>query len=124
MPDELATIHCIPFAARSNLSARMSPHHPRAAELWLRVRLADNVWRDEQRVLVDGVLSGVADQAGAALAAADGALEAAAGLGALAGLADFGNVDNPLTPLTDQVGSLSGVGDALSAALGPLRDLA
>ena len=73
---------------------------------------------------VDGVLAGVADQAGAALAAADGALEAAAGLGALAGLADFGNVDNPLTPLTDQVGSMSGIGDALSAALAPLRDLA
>jgi hypothetical protein len=73
---------------------------------------------------VDGVLAGVADQAGSALAAADGALEAAAGLGALAGLADFGNVDNPLTPLTDQVSSLSGIGDALSAALAPLRDLA
>ena len=73
---------------------------------------------------VDGVLDGVADQAGAALAAADGALEAAAGLAGLAGLGDFGDVDNPLTPLTDQVGSLSGVGDALRAALGPLRDLA
>ena len=55
---------------------------------------------------VDGVLDGVADQAGAALAAADGALEAAAGLAGLAGLGDFGDVDNPLHP-ADRPGRLA-----------------
>lgn len=73
---------------------------------------------------LDDVLSGVTDQAAAALAAADGALEAAAGLAGLAGLGDLGDTDNPLAPLTDQIASLSGIGETLDAALGPLRDLA
>ena len=73
---------------------------------------------------LDDVLAGVADEAGAALEAADAALDAAAGLAGLAGLGDFGNVGNPLTPLTDEIGSLSGIGDALTAALGSLKDLA
>jgi phage protein U len=69
---------------------------------------------------VGSVLDDVADQASAALDAADGALEAAAGL---AGLADVGGVDDPIKPLTDEVGSLSDVGGAITSALGPLKDL-
>jgi hypothetical protein len=69
---------------------------------------------------VGSVLDDVADQASAALDAADGALEAAAGL---AGLADVGGVDDPVKPLTDEVGSLADVGGAITSALGPLKDL-
>ena len=72
---------------------------------------------------LDDVLAGVQDQAASALAAADGALDAAAGLAGMAGLGDLGGVSNPLTPLTDQLSSLSSVGDAVTSALGPLKDL-
>lgn len=72
---------------------------------------------------VDSVLDGAADQAAAALDAADGALEAAAGLSELAGLGDFDSVGNPIQPLTDEIGSLADVGGAITAALGPLREL-
>jgi hypothetical protein len=72
---------------------------------------------------VGGVLDDVAGAAGELAAAADGALEAAAGLADLAGLADIGDVDNPLAPLTSQLDSLSDVGGALTDALAPLQDL-
>jgi hypothetical protein len=70
-----------------------------------------------------GVLSDVADQAGAITGALDGAMDAAQGLSALSGLADLANVGNPVKPLVDKVGELGGVAPAVSGAVQALGNL-
>lgn len=62
-------------------------------------------------------LGDVADQAGALGDALDTALAAVEGLDALASLADLGGISNPLTPLTDAVGELAGIGSAVGDAV-------
>jgi hypothetical protein len=70
---------------------------------------------------LDDVLSGIADQAGALTGALDGALDAVAAAAQLAGIGDLSGVGNPLKPLTDSVGSVGGVGEAVAGVLDSIR---
>lgn len=69
------------------------------------------------------VLGDIADQAGALTDALDGALEAVAAAAQLAGIGDLSGVGNPLTPLTDAVGEIGGVGTAVGGVLDSIRGI-
>lgn len=69
------------------------------------------------------VLGDVVDQAGALGDALDAAAGAVEGLGALSALADLGSLQNPLTPLTEAVGELAGLGSSVASAVESLGEL-
>ena len=70
---------------------------------------------------LDDVLSGIADQAGALTDALDSALDAVGAAAQLAGIGDLSGVGNPLKPLTDSVGAIGGVGDAVGGVLDQIK---
>jgi hypothetical protein len=72
---------------------------------------------------LDDVLAGVDDQAGALTGALDTALDAAAALADVAGLADLEGLGNPLTPLIAKVGEVDTVAGDLNQTLASLREL-
>jgi len=72
---------------------------------------------------LDDVLSDVTDQAGVLSGALDTALDAVGAAAQLAGIGDLSGVGNPLAPLTNTVGEVGGVGDAVSGVLGSIRGI-
>jgi hypothetical protein len=72
---------------------------------------------------LDDVLSDVTDQAGALTGALDTALDAVGAAAQLAGIGDLSGVGNPLQPLTDSVGAVGGVGDAVGGVLESIRGI-
>lgn len=70
-----------------------------------------------------GVLSDIADQAGAVMGAVDAAIGAVEQLSALANLADLGSVGNPVKPVTDALGSVSQMAPAVTKIGDAVRNL-
>jgi hypothetical protein len=69
------------------------------------------------------VLGDISDQAGALGDALDAAMSAVEGIGALASLGDIGSLTNPLTALTDTVGSVAELGASVGETVEELGGL-
>lgn len=70
---------------------------------------------------IGGVLENIADQANSIMETASAAMEAVQKLEALANLGKLADLGSPLKPVTEQVGEVSKIGDALKGIAGGLK---